>query len=299
MVSSLLFLLTAALGCRQDSSSGADSLPSASGPATTRSFSDARVTPWEPAFTGIELCEGSAGIPCPLRIHAARIDLRAPGVRLFVTPSNGSLPGEVNGRQSLGFLSEFKCQLAINASFFAGQFRIGAPLDVVGLSISDGDAYSKPNEFAALLVSKDNRAWVSNPPFDLDRAYNAAAGDTLLLKDGRIAVDRSLKNNITIVRHPRSTAGISRDGRHLILMVIDGRQPGYSEGATKVETAEWLLRLGAWDAVNLDGGYSSNLVIEGPDGKPRLLNHPGPAFLRPVANHIGVHARPLPAKKAS
>ena len=283
-------------GCTQDRRAGTTTAPAASEPAAPEALRDALISPWRPAFVGIDLCEASAVTPRPLQVRAARIDLKAPGVRLFVTPSNGPLPGEVNGRQSLQFIADFKCQLAINASFFKGPFAVGAPQDIVGLSMSNGDAYSQPNEFAAILIGKDNRAWVSNPPFDLKRAYNAAAGDTLLLKDGRIVVDASLTNSITVVRHPRSTAGVSRDGRYLILMVIDGRQQGYSEGATKVETAEWLRKLGAWDAVNLDGGYSSNLVMEGPDGKPQLVNHPGPAFLRPVANHIGVYAKPLTAK---
>jgi len=292
----MIALLVPAPGCAKDSPAGTASAPAASEPAAPEIVQGVRIAPWKPVFAGIELCQASVVTPRPLRIHAARIDLTAAGIRLFVTPSNGDLPGEVNGRQSLKFLSEFKCQLAINASFFAGRFEVGAPMDIVGLSVSNGDVYSPPNEFAALLISKDNRARVSAPPFDLAKAYNAAAGDTLLLKDGRIAVDPSLRNGITVNRHPRSAAGISRDGRYLLLMVIDGRQPGYSEGATKVETAEWLRKLGAWEAVNLDGGYSSNLVIEGSGGRPELLNHPGPAFLRPVANHIGVYARSLVSK---
>ncbi|MBP7934458.1 MAG: phosphodiester glycosidase family protein [Phycisphaerae bacterium] len=292
----MIALLVPAPGCAKESPEGTASAPAASEPAVLEIVQDVRIAPWKPIFTGIELCQASAVTPRPQRIHAARIDLTAAGIRFLVTPSNGELPGEVNGRQSLKFLSEFKCQLAINASFFAGQFKVGAPLDIVGLSVSNGDVYSPANEFAALLISEDNRARVSAPPFDLAKVYNAAAGDTLLLKDGRIAVDASLRNSITVNRHPRSAAGVSRDGRYLLLMVIDGRQPGYSEGATKVETAEWLRKLGAWEAVNLDGGYSSNLVIEGSDGRPELLNHPGPAFLRPVANHIGVYARSLVSK---
>ena len=75
-------------------------------------------------------------------------------------------------------------------------------------------------------------------------------------------------------RHPRSAAGVSRNGRYLILMTIDGRQAGYSEGTTTAETAEWIRKLGAYNALNLDGGGSTALVIEGADGSPVVLNRP-------------------------
>jgi exopolysaccharide biosynthesis protein len=78
-------------------------------------------------------------------------------------------------------------------------------------------------------------------------------------------------------------------------MVIDGRQVGYSEGATLAETAEWLRKFGAWNALNLDGGGSSALVMEGPDGEPIVLNSPSGKLERFVANHLGVFAKPLPA----
>ena len=79
-------------------------------------------------------------------------------------------------------------------------------------------------------------------------------------------------------------------------MTVDGRQPGYSEGASTAETAEWMRKLGAYNALNLDGGGSTALVIEGPDGSPMTLNRPcglPPGTQRRVANHLGVFAQPL------
>jgi len=259
----------------------------------------ARISKWKPVFEGIELLEAQTKRPRPLQVRAARIDLKAPGIRFIVTPPNGDAPGEVSGRTSKQFLTEFGCQLAINTSFFRGKFRKGAPQDVVGLAISRGERYSKPEKFAALLIRKDNKVWIDSKPWNgkLDEAYNAAAGDTFLLKAGRIPKDSMAKNSHAPFRqHPRSAAGITQDGRYLILITIDGRQEGYSEGATKVETAEWLRKLGAWDALNFDGGGSTNLVIQGPDGQPKLVNHPYSNWLRPCASHLGVYARPLEAR---
>ena len=63
---------------------------------------------------------------------------------------------------------------------------------------------------------------------------------------------------------PRTAIGIDRTGRQLLLLVIDGRRDDYSVGATHAELAEELIRLGAWDAVNLDGGGSSTMVMFNP-----------------------------------
>ena len=100
-----------------------------------------------------------------------------------------------------------------------------------------------------------------------------------------------------VSRHPRSAVGISRNLRYLYLVAIDGRQNGYSEGTTMAETAEWMRKLGAYNALNLDGGGSTALVIEGPDGSPELLNRPcglPVGVERRVANHLGVFAQKLP-----
>jgi len=64
---------------------------------------------------------------------------------------------------------------------------------------------------------------------------------------------------------------------------------------TLAELAHVILEHGGYDALNLDGGGSSALVVEGADGRPRLLNSPihgrvPPGRERPVANHLGVFA---------
>jgi exopolysaccharide biosynthesis protein len=91
---------------------------------------------------------------------------------------------------------------------------------------------------------------------------------------------------------PRTAVGTNRNGRFVFLVVVDGRQPFYSEGATFTELAELLQELGAFYAMSLDGGGSSTMVIEGEDGKPIIINSPIDSYIpmreRPVANHFGV-----------
>ncbi len=250
----------------------------------------ARITRWKPIFRGVEWCEGATTKPRPLQMRAVRVDLREPTVDFLVTPSNDDVPKDVGARTTSEFLTEFGCQVALNGSVFdVFAKKQGDPMDIEGLSLSRGDLYSPPNKWDALLISTNRRAWIALSPVETRGAYNGLSGFFALLIHG--------KNNGTMTnRHPRSAVGVSRNGRYLILMTVDGRQPGYSEGTTTAETAEWMRKLGAYNALNLDGGGSTALVIEGTNGAPVLLNRPcGPPVGRErrVGNHLGIFAQRL------
>ncbi|WP_433473936.1 phosphodiester glycosidase family protein [Spirillospora sp. CA-142024] len=87
---------------------------------------------------------------------------------------------------------------------------------------------------------------------------------------------------------PRTAAGVSRDGRHLYLVVADGRSL-QSGGLTIAEVASLLDKAGADDAVNLDGGGSSTFVSRVPGATSvAVRNTPSDGTERAVANGIGV-----------
>jgi len=246
------------------------------------------VSLWKPLFKGIEACRAWTDHPRLMKIYAVRIDLHEPSIRFLVTPSNGKAPKDCAARTTSQFLHEFGCQAAINGSVFSGPFdkQGDDPLDVLGLSLSRGEVYSPPNCYDALLIDKNNHPRIDPSPVDPKNAYNGLSGFYVLLCDGENKGDDESM-------HPRSVVGISRDYRYLLLMVIDGRQGGYSESATTAEAAEWARLLGAYNALNLDGGGSTTLVVEGADGRPEVLNRPSGQYERRVANHLGVYADPL------
>ena len=93
---------------------------------------------------------------------------------------------------------------------------------------------------------------------------------------------------------PRTAVGISQDEESLILLAIDGRQPGFSIGATPYQTAEWLDRFGASQGLNLDGGGSTTMVREDEFGSPLVLNSPSDGSERFNGNNLGVFAKPIP-----
>jgi hypothetical protein len=108
-------------------------------------------------------------------------------------------------------------------------------------------------------------------------------GFPLLLQNGEPVLDRvtDLRPGFSETRHPRTAIGMLSDGR-VILLTVDGRQPGYSEGMTLRELTDLLRALGATDAINMDGGGSTTLVIRG-----EVVNRPSDAAgERPVANML-------------
>ncbi|RYD63017.1 MAG: phosphodiester glycosidase family protein [Verrucomicrobiaceae bacterium] len=251
---------------------------------------------WKPLYQGIDYRLSELQAPRRLRIHEVRIDTRAAGVSFFTTPDNGDRSAEVDGRKTTTFLEEFDVEIAINGSGFEPIAKEGISVNVIGLSVSNGRKVSglvTKQGSPVFLATADQQVRILAPPFSKGScadAHNALQGwygaKGMLLDDGKVVTD-------VADIHPRTAAGVSQDGRHMILLVADGRQPGRSEGMNLVELAEWMQKSGCWDAMNLDGGGSSTMVVKGIDGKPQVLNSPSGGSQRSVGNHLGVHALPL------
>jgi hypothetical protein len=121
----------------------------------------------------------------------------------------------------------------------------------------------------------------------------AVGGGPRLIADGRVVVDQyqvreRFPDGFDTTRHPRSAVGITADNT-LVLMVVDGRQPDRSRGVSLQELADLMLSAGCVDAMNLDGGGSSTIWIDG-----ALANFPsdrgGP---RTVTNTLVIRKAPV------
>jgi hypothetical protein len=114
-----------------------------------------------------------------------------------------------------------------------------------------------------------------------------AVGGFAIMREG--TVPPGLDNRVLAAR---TAAGVSRDGRHLYLVVAD-RRSGLSVGLTLAELAVLLRRAGAADAMNLDGGGSSTFALRVPgESAVSVRNLPSAGAERAVANGIGVFVRP-------
>jgi exopolysaccharide biosynthesis protein len=90
-------------------------------------------------------------------------------------------------------------------------------------------------------------------------------------------------------RHPRTAVGVSGDGRWVVFVVVDGRGRRGSDGVNGQELAGVMHALGAWQAINVDGGGSSTMVTTSatdPGGEVR--NAPTDGRERTVLNHVGI-----------
>jgi len=100
----------------------------------------------------------------------------------------------------------------------------------------------------------------------------------------------------TSTRNPRTAIGSDKSGRKLIMVSVDGRQQG-SIGMTLRELAEFMKEIGAYNAINLDGGGSTTMVSR-PLGVNRLevVNSPSEGVQRKVANAVGVFSVAPPSE---
>ena len=94
-----------------------------------------------------------------------------------------------------------------------------------------------------------------------------------ILRDGENVAYESATMEGTLsrnaeARHPRTAVGFSRDSSTLFLLTVDGRSEN-SGGMTLVELASVMRELGAWQAMNFDGGGSTTMVVDG-----KVVNHP-------------------------
>jgi len=98
------------------------------------------------------------------------------------------------------------------------------------------------------------------------KMQTAVGGGPILLQNGEIKItnneERKFAGNAIHDKHPRTAMGYTRDNQ-LIILVVQGRAPGIAEGASLTQEAQILKDLGCWEALNLDGGGSSCLLVNG------------------------------------
>jgi hypothetical protein len=236
-------------------------------------------------------------LPRPMIAHVLTVDTKAKGVEFLITPpdSDGEMP--LKARTTSQFLEEFNLQIAVNGGGFSPWWsrspadyypHAGDPIAPFGLTASNGKVYGTDDEeegvLPALYISRRNVLSFNNQP---NRIHSAISGDRMLVVKGEVADDLDDQE-----LDPRTAIGINRNGRYLYLIVVDGRQPVYSEGATFRELAELFLDQGAFMAMSLDGGGSSTMVVEDENGKPQILNSPIDNYIpgreRPVGTHFGI-----------
>ena len=157
-----------------------------------------------------------------------------------------------------------------------------------GLSVKNGfmirdDSRNRPYS----AVTKEGQYIISRGAIDAINPNTldmAVGGNYVLVWEGEIQEPKV--DSTWTTKHPRTLAGVRDDGT-ILLVVIDGRQPSLSNGATLVECSQLMRSLGAVKAINHDGGGSSTMLIrEGEDFQ--VMNSPSDGSERRVFCSIQV-----------
>ena len=222
----------------------------------------------------------------PIIYHAVRIDLTTPGLELVCTPdapenattsaddsattntgtaSASSTPQNRSRRVATStFAAEQNCIVAINTT----QFDFSS---INGIHKVNGTVLSEPVEKYAVLAFRREQ---NNEQGTQKSAYGAAVFSTqnanildnydfafggffVVLQDSEVLQDY-------IRRHTsRTGAGISADGHTLYILVAEGEKPLQSEGLSYPQCGEIFKAMGCTDALEFDGGGSTELCING------------------------------------
>jgi hypothetical protein len=238
------------------------------------------ISVWSPAWEGVDYATGYSTTPRPVRVNAMRVDLLNPAVGMHSTPGNGGAALETALRTTVAYANAYPTvKAAINANFFSVS---GSNADNRGLLISGGSTIS-PHEGAfptQLRITAGMVASIVAGTSTPAGIHTAIAGDAFMLNGGVHFGENSTLN-------PHTAVGLSQNGRFLYLLVVDGRQPGWSDGCTIWELGWWLSDLGAWWGMNLDGGGSTCMVSKF-GSSAMVLNRPSDGSPRAVGANLGV-----------
>ena len=168
-------------------------------------------------------------------------------------------------------------------STYAALYRYAAS---EGMEVSHG---KDPERGVFFIVRKDGQVLIRpHVPVSMTNDVTIAVyGNRRILRRGVRTADADPAKAVDV--HPRTAFGLSRDRKMFVILAVDGRQPGYSEGATCADLADLLLREGCWDAINMDGGGSTSLVIyDRKHNRPIMLNHHANGYVRKTALNLGL-----------
>lgn len=183
--------------------------------------------------------------------------------RVFIgtTDKKGS-----QGKLICDYLEDDNAIVGVNASGFFDYEGHGLGGDIIGRTISDGEEWGDYFDALYTMGFTEDDIFIAGDISDW-KSYNlrdAMQSKPVIIKDGESLMEGSSGWGL----QPRTVIAQREDGVAMFL-VVDGRKPGYSIGATMAECADILLEYGAVTAAACDGGSSSVLAYDG-----EIINKP-------------------------
>lgn len=234
--------------------------------------------------------------PRPLKIHYLKAALTVSALEVIAIPGDdpdGPGPAESQLTPPTNLFKKYHALAAVNANAFAGlpgdkasnqDWFEGRAVDIHGMMVSEGKVISPiENNRTSFWLDVVQKPHIGTPA-SMDLVSEAVADwFSPLLVDAHIIPDSA-----DHVLHPRTAVGFDDTGTWLLLIVVDGRQPGFSEGVSLYELAEILQAQGCTQSINLDGGGSSIMLVQEPGKEVRTVNSPSGKTHRPVPVMLGI-----------
>ena len=253
--------------------------------------------------------------PRLMKAYIARVDLSTPGIGFTATDraenwgetmpdyTNRTVLIDTKRETTAAFMARRRAQgldveLAVNTAPWGpwvppfthtyGSFR--------GWNVSGGVELShgkNPRRGAFIVVRKDGRvdATPRVPVAETNSVAIAMCGFGMIMTNG--VPTFSVAHPRPAQLAPRTALGVTADRKTLVVLVVDGRQPGYSLGADIEDLYNILRKEGVTDAVNMDGGGSSSLVVyDRAAGRPLMINHQPRGTERKNALNFGIFFAP-------
>lgn len=172
----------------------------------------------------------------------------------------------VQGKLICDYLADENAILGINASGFSDFNGNGLGGEIIGATLSKGELWGDLMYSSMTIGFTEDDKLIAGTINNWDEyaLRDAIQFGPVLIKDGQILTEGSSGWGL----QPRTVIAQRNDGA-VLFMVVDGRKPGYSIGATMGDCASVLLEYGAITAAACDGGSSSVLAYNG-----EIINDP-------------------------
>ncbi len=227
----------------------------------------------------------------PLIVHAVKIDLSNPKLKIVSTDEKRfDTGGKVKMQTTMQFAKKHNTLIASVANFFyTKSYIFSSRARILGLYMSNGKTLNPAHKnFGSVYFFKDNSALISDAgevfeKKDISTSVNKAiSGRKMILKNGKAII-----TGLHPIEDSRTCLGLAKDRKSLYLVFIEAENKRKSRGITYDQTAFFMKKLGATDAIQLDGGGSSSLIVK-QNGKQKII---APSIsnlgLRRVAVNIG------------
>ena len=217
---------------------------------------------WRPLSPGIEAAD-IHNPQLPLIVHIVKIDLLNPAVSVITSEAAlfKNNRGRLRGETTRDFALRHNTIVAFNAApFKTRSLLFSVYRTIVGIHITDFRRMSMPHErYGALLFYADKTACIIDAQTEellLENVRHAVGGFWTILRNGAVLPQKLHR------RDSRTAVGIADNGRTLFVVAVEGENKRKSQGLSFEETARLMRELGADDALQLDGGSSSSLVLQ-------------------------------------